>query len=493
MKPRRRDRLRRRPSQDGSTATATPVDALVANAILGEQTSTADEATPADDATTDAAVTLETTEMEKPCVAGGDQRGVRPFSLNPATLPPVGADDLVVASPYLLRVGVGDRLVVLDRSTAVCHVLNASAGLILEVLDEPRTISGAIAELHNETGFDPIVLAVDVGEAVAAFRTVGLVRVIGVDPTPAEPTAMTATPAGDPAGRTHVQRWAAVVGRLLDTVDDTLVVGPMTLAATSIEIRTNDATLAEQLETMSASLPRSTNAVHTVWLLDAGTDGPRRWRVIVDGEVVSATPDGDAAVEALMPRLNLIAVAGSSGRVLLQAGAVELEGRAAVIAGESGYGKSTLTAALVQTGLGYLTDELVVLEPDGARVVPYPKALDLSTASQEMLGLGEADTSRWGKGRVPPERFGTVSTGARMELLVLLAAPGSDDESMGAEVTVLDPADAVAELLSSTFAETFARPDALEVLGRMCVTTPVIRLTRMPVGDAVATVRAALG
>jgi hypothetical protein len=485
VKPRLRDRLRRRSTTEPD-ATETLLESIAGR----------DGADRGPTASTDGAGTATSgaapAQMEKPCVECGDKRGVRQFSLNPATLPPVGTDDLVAANPHLLRVVVGDRLVVLDRSTAVCHVLNASAGLILEVLDEPRTISGAIAELHTETGFDPAVLAVDVGEAVAAFRTVGLAQVVGVDPEPMPPPELSTVPRADPARSAAAERWAPTINRQLAPVESS-VVGPVTLAGTSAEIRTNDPVLAEELTALLASLPRATRSEHTVWVLDRGVDGPRRWRVIVDGEVTATTAEREHAVDALMPKLNVLAVTGSVGRVLLHAGAVELDGRAAVIAGESGFGKSTLTAALVQTGLAYLSDELVALEPDGARVVPYPKPFDLAADSLEMLGLDPSSVAGWGKGRVPPERFGTISTGARVELLVLLASPGSADEALGAEVTVLDPADAVAELMSSTFAETFRRPDALEVLGRMCVTTPVIRLTRMPVADAVTTVRAALG
>ena len=53
------------------------------------------------------------------------------------------------------------------------------------------------------------------------------------------------------------------------------------------------------------------------------------------------------------------------GRVVLHASAVEMDGRAALICGRSGVGKSTLAAALAARGHPVLADELCVLDVEG--------------------------------------------------------------------------------------------------------------------------------
>lgn len=61
----------------------------------------------------------------------------------------------------------------------------------------------------------------------------------------------------------------------------------------------------------------------------------------------------------------------------IHAGVVLSKRGAVLIIGASGAGKSTLTWGLVQSGYGYLSDELAPVEPQSLRVFPYPHALCL--------------------------------------------------------------------------------------------------------------------
>ena len=65
----------------------------------------------------------------------------------------------------------------------------------------------------------------------------------------------------------------------------------------------------------------------------------------------------------------------------------------------SGSGKSTLTAGLARAGLGYLSDELVALELDGAvpgRLLPYPKPITVKPGSFAVLA--DMDPGPFGDG-----------------------------------------------------------------------------------------------
>ena len=184
-------------------------------------------------------------------------------------------------------------------------------------------------------------------------------------------------------------------------------------------------------------------------------------------------------------------MAGSLGRVLLHAGAVERDGRAIVVAGESGRGKSTLTAALVQAGFNYVTDELVLIDPLTAHVEPYPKALDLSAESHTLLGLGDpAGIGLQGTG--VPRRPRLIVRGRRARPARAARRPLRRRSRADDGVRSLAPVDALVELLRSTFAETFILPDALGTLARLCTVTPAIGLDRMPLDAAVDAVSQAL-
>lgn len=61
----------------------------------------------------------------------------------------------------------------------------------------------------------------------------------------------------------------------------------------------------------------------------------------------------------------------------LHGAALEHGGRAALLVAASGSGKSTTAWALVNHGLGYLSDELAPVDPRTTEVHPYPRALCL--------------------------------------------------------------------------------------------------------------------
>ena len=61
----------------------------------------------------------------------------------------------------------------------------------------------------------------------------------------------------------------------------------------------------------------------------------------------------------------------------LHSAAIDWQGRACLIAAESGRGKSTTTWALLHHEFGYLSDELSPIDLDSMQVFPYPHALCL--------------------------------------------------------------------------------------------------------------------
>jgi len=58
--------------------------------------------------------------------------------------------------------------------------------------------------------------------------------------------------------------------------------------------------------------------------------------------------------------------------IVLQASAVAIEGRALLLFGPPGAGKSSLALALIERGAGLIGDDAITLTPDGGRLVASP-------------------------------------------------------------------------------------------------------------------------
>jgi hypothetical protein len=122
---------------------------------------------------------------------------------------------------------------------------------------------------------------------------------------------------------------------------------------------------------------------------------------------------------------------------VVHAGAVVRDGRALLIAGPSGRGKTTLTAALVKRGFAYLSDELAALTTKGA-VLRYATPLRVREGALARLGtlapqleLWPTPASLWGEplhlASPQPAAVGATEV-ARVGMVVFPTAPNDEVE-----------------------------------------------------------------
>jgi hypothetical protein len=107
-----------------------------------------------------------------------------------------------------------------------------------------------------------------------------------------------------------------------------------------------------------------------------------------DGDLVEPGLAPGDAVGWLVWDINRLAAEQSGQHLLFHAGGLEADGIGILVPAASGSGKSTLTAGLARAGLGYLSDELVALELDGAtpgRLLAYPKPITVKPGSFGVL------------------------------------------------------------------------------------------------------------
>jgi energy-coupling factor transporter ATP-binding protein EcfA2 len=168
-----------------------------------------------------------------------------------------------------------------------------------------------------------------------------------------------------------------------------------------IGIRVNDPSF---LERLPGHLPPGwkplatpiVDQMYSIWIGGGRNRNVRRYSLLYSGVARRARSLAlDEVCEIFEADLRLNVAAASRRLVFVHAGVVAFDGRALLVPGRSGAGKTTLVAALLRAGATYYSDEFAVLDGRG-RVHPFPKTLSVRDAD----GRGTA--------RVPPEDFGAA-------------------------------------------------------------------------------------
>ena len=133
--------------------------------------------------------------------------------------------------------------------------------------------------------------------------------------------------------------------------------------------------------------------------LSFAIEGIGRWSV-ENGTKIRVTPDPDAAMREI--RLFTLGSAWGAlgyqrGWAMLHGSAVALKGGAALFCGDTGRGKSTMAAALVERGHPLLADDLSRVDPlagDAPMLHPSSERIKLWTDALGHLGLSDRELTR---------------------------------------------------------------------------------------------------
>ncbi len=194
------------------------------------------------------------------------------------------------------------------------------------------------------------------------------------------------------------------------------------------------------------------------------------------------------AIETLLWHLNRATVEHADPYIVLHAGGVALNGSGAIISGPSGAGKTTLTAALVRAGCGYLTDEALAIDPLTGLLHPYAKALSIKRGSWELLAdlrppATELSPRVW---HVAPTdlRPDAIAGPTPPSLILLLTGMGSEEQSDVAVMQEIGRSEALVEL----FRQAFGSVDpgsTLQVLAGILERCVCYRVSTLDLGRAV--------
>ena len=231
----------------------------------------------------------------------------------------------------------------------------------------------------------------------------------------------------------------------------------------AVGIQTDSAALREDLVRLTALLPPPAGAgVDLVYRVEQEGDGfalrtgERTWEALTRGDIF-ATLEGDLSRRMMQlgaPRADNDARGRGPDWALFHAAALCREGRVYLFAGCSGSGKTTLTAALLQRGFTFLSDEYAPLYLEDRTVEPCPMPLKLlqSTIARVRPGpeiellehgfFGKGETVRYGipergivaaPGRYPLARLYWPWNRPELETQVYRPRPGvAVQQTMGA-------------------------------------------------------------
>jgi hypothetical protein len=217
--------------------------------------------------------------------------------------------------------------------------------------------------------------------------------------------------------------------------------------------------------------PAAGRAPRTYSLVANGS--PRRPRYVLYKDGVEFVRSRDFAwIRAVFAgSVGFYAAETSRIRTFVHAGVVGWRGRAIVVPGREFTGKTTLTAALVEAGATYLSDEFAPID-DRGRVHPFPRPLTFKRANVQRPKL------------VPVESLGGVQEGRALPVGLVVIAPFAEGKTW--RPRPVSPGRGVMHLMANC-ASARTRPDkAFERLGRVATMAPVLQSAR---GEADETAR----
>ena len=153
------------------------------------------------------------------------------------------------------------------------------------------------------------------------------------------------------------------------------------------------------------------------------------------------------------------------GLEVLHAGAVVIGGRALLLLGASGAGKTTLALALTRLGAGFLADDAVALERSGDRLLAHPGT------PVAAVGRGQAELLL---------KISTVPAPAPLGAVLCL-----ERSAEGPDVPCFEALGAAAPLLASTFNLMLRDGERMGSLLEVCALAARERFERVTAGPAV--------
>ena len=182
---------------------------------------------------------------------------------------------------------------------------------------------------------------------------------------------------------------------------------------------------------------------------------------------------------------NLEAARAAVGHVPLHAASVEQVGAVVALAGRSRAGKSTLAAAAVLAGYGYLADEITAVSPLDLSVRPFHRPIGLRRGGAAAIGVDYPDSKDGRYDQVYPwdvDEQLVRSQGGTLVGIVLVEW-GGDHEPLLSDVA---PAQGLVELSQHTVIPDEQLAPAFGALDSIVRRVPIVRMQYGTTADGLA-------
>jgi hypothetical protein len=244
-------------------------------------------------------------------------------------------------------------------------------------------------------------------------------------------------------------------------------------------VRSDDSRLDAYVTELFAALAFDGEAQHHYAIRGANDGASGAYELLLDGETIATEQSAEHLIGPLVHRVNRDAITGAPFLVL-HAGGVERAGCGVVFPGHMEAGKTTIVAALVRSGCGYLTDEAVALEWSSDFIEPYPKPLSIDPGAWPFFpelepvdfANGGHKATQW---QVPPTAIRPHSLGQRCRARYLIFPRYVPD--CDTTLARLGRAEALVELAKNTFDFKHQARRALDALHRVVESADCFRLT----------------
>lgn len=180
--------------------------------------------------------------------------------------------------------------------------------------------------------------------------------------------------------------------------------------------------------------------------------------------------------------LPLVEMLKRRGLFSVHAAGVAVDGRAVVVAGGTGAGKSTLTLALLRAGFEFLGDDMSFLrhEPEGLRVLAFPDEIDVTAETIELFPSIEDHLAParegWSKRQVRRGSTPFNSVIARDSSPAIIVFPHVSNDNTS-RISPLGRADALLELVPNVLlTEPLSSQAHLDALGELVRQSECYRL-----------------
>ena len=253
----------------------------------------------------------------------------------------------------------------------------------------------------------------------------------------------------------------------------------------ALEVTCHDRRIGDALGPLLAALPRTVQEpIHRFGVWD-----DHGFVIAQDGELFSEPRSLPDAVADVITAITAVTMFASHPTVLAHAAAVGGADGVIVMGGGSNQGKSSTTVQLMEQGFGYVTDEIVSLDPVGGWVSGLARPIGLEGPMREIRPHlrpswlePDAHERRW---PVAPHCLGQVVEGAPLRLFVVLEFVDSGPT----RVEQLDVLTAMAAVGALTYNRREITATTLVSLGELFGRTRAVRVRHSGAARAAAAVR----